>query len=149
MQDLVTFRSHASKSRVWKHLQQVLLCVFRLVVGGSSMFPPHAMHPPLLSSSCLFAQSFQGYSKWPSSWRHIVDLLCFAAPQAMSRTKRLDDELELSALLNLGSKRGSGNEIAARLKHVALNSALGNRRLDQATLSTLSGGISAQASPSW
>lgn len=60
-------------------------------------------------------------------------------PQAVSRTKRLDDELELSALLNLGSKRSSGNVVAVRLQQHALITALANRRLDSATIATLTG----------
>jgi len=54
--------------------------------------------------------------------------------------KWLEDELELNALHNPGSRRGSGNEKAALTQRSALSAALGGR-VDVAAMSTISGSI--------
>lgn len=52
--------------------------------------------------------------------------------------KWLEDELELNALHNSGSRRGSGNDKAALTQRTALSAALGGR-VEVAALSTISG----------
>lgn len=52
--------------------------------------------------------------------------------------KWLEDELELNALHNPGSRRGSGNEKAAGTQRAALSAALGGR-VEVAAMSTISG----------
>lgn len=52
--------------------------------------------------------------------------------------KWLEDELELNALHNPGSRRGSGNEKAALTQRAALSAALGGR-VDVAAMTTISG----------
>lgn len=59
-------------------------------------------------------------------------------PQVVSSVKWLEDELELNALHNPGSRRGSGNEKAAVTQRAALSAALGGR-VDIAAMSTISG----------
>lgn len=52
--------------------------------------------------------------------------------------KWLEDELELNALHNPGSRRGSGNEKAAITQRTALSAALGGR-VEVTAMSTISG----------
>lgn len=52
--------------------------------------------------------------------------------------KWLEDELELNALHNPGSRQGSGNEKAAVSQRTALSAALGGR-VDVGAMSTISG----------
>lgn len=47
--------------------------------------------------------------------------------QVVSSVKWLEDELELNALHNPGSRRGSSNEKAALSQRAALSAALGGR----------------------
>ena len=54
--------------------------------------------------------------------------------------KWLEDELELNALHNPGSRRGSGNEKAALVQRAALSAALGGR-VDLPAMTTISGGL--------
>lgn len=56
----------------------------------------------------------------------------------MSSVKWLEDELELNALHNPSSRRGSGNEKAALSQRTALSAALGGR-VDVSAMSTISG----------
>lgn len=56
----------------------------------------------------------------------------------MSSVKWLEDELELNALHNPGSRRGSGNEKAAISQRTALCAALGGR-MEVSAMSTISG----------
>lgn len=58
--------------------------------------------------------------------------------QVVSSVKWLEDELELNALHNPGSRRGSGNEKAAVSQRTALAAALGGRVLVSA-MNTISG----------
>jgi len=64
--------------------------------------------------------------------------LCFV--QVVSSVKWLEDELELNALHNPGSRQGSGNEKAALAQRTALSAALGGR-VDVASMTTISGGL--------
>lgn len=52
--------------------------------------------------------------------------------------KWLEDELELNALHNPGSRRGNSDEKAAVTQRAALSAALGGR-VDVAAMSTISG----------
>lgn len=52
--------------------------------------------------------------------------------------KWLEDELELNALHNPGSRRGIGNEKAAVTQRAALSAALGGR-IDVTAMGTISG----------
>ena len=56
----------------------------------------------------------------------------------MSSVKWLEDELELNALHNPGSRRGNGNENSAVGQRTALSAALGGR-VEVAAMSTISG----------
>lgn len=58
--------------------------------------------------------------------------------QVVSSVKWLEDELELNALHNPGSRRGSGNEKAAVTQRSALAAALGGR-VEVSAMSTISG----------
>lgn len=58
--------------------------------------------------------------------------------QVVSSVKWLEDELELNALHNPGSRRGTGNEKAAVTQRTALSAALGGR-VEVAAMSTISG----------
>lgn len=58
--------------------------------------------------------------------------------QVVSSVKWLEDELELNALHNPGSRQGSGNEKAAVSHRTALSAALGGR-VDVGAMSTISG----------
>lgn len=65
----------------------------------------------------------------------ISDEIC---DQVVSSVKWLEDELELNALHNPGSRRGSGNEKAAVSQRSALAAALGGR-VEVSAMSTISG----------
>lgn len=56
----------------------------------------------------------------------------------MSSVKWLEDELELNALHDPGSRRGNGNEKAAVNQRTALSAALGGR-MEVSAMSTISG----------
>ncbi|GER42249.1 phosphatidylinositol 4-kinase family protein [Striga asiatica] len=58
--------------------------------------------------------------------------------QVVSSVKWLEDELELNALHNPGSRRGSGNEKAAVTQRTALSAAVGGR-VEVSAMSTISG----------
>lgn len=60
--------------------------------------------------------------------------------QVVSSVKWLEDELELNALHNPGSRRGSGNEKAAVSQRAALSAALGGR-VDVGSMNTISGNL--------
>jgi hypothetical protein len=58
--------------------------------------------------------------------------------QVVSSVKWLEDELELNALHNPGSRRGNSNEKAAVGQRTALSAALGSR-VEVAAMTTISG----------
>ena len=58
--------------------------------------------------------------------------------QVVSSVKWLEDELELNALHNPGSRRGNGNENSAVGQRAALSAALGSR-VEAAAMNTISG----------
>lgn len=59
--------------------------------------------------------------------------------------KWLEDELELNALHNPGSRRGNGNEKAAVSQRAALSAALGGR-VEVAAMSSISGQLTSLSS---
>jgi PI4-kinase N-terminal region len=62
--------------------------------------------------------------------------------------KWLEDELELNALHNPGSRRGSGNEKAEVSQRAALSAALGGR-VEVAAMSSISGPFPLSVSLTW
>lgn len=58
--------------------------------------------------------------------------------QVVSSVKWLEDEMELNALHNPGSRRGNGNEKAAVNQRAALSAALGGR-VEVSAMSTIAG----------
>ena len=74
---------------------------------------------------------------------HYTEALLLYRPvfaQVVSSVKWLEDELELNALHNPGSRQGSGNEKAALAQRAALSAALGGR-VDVTAMTTISGGL--------
>lgn len=70
-----------------------------------------------------------------------MNSLCFMLGiQVVSSVKWLEDEFELNALHNPGSRHGSGNEKAAATQRNALSAALGGR-VDAGAMSTISGSL--------
>lgn len=68
--------------------------------------------------------------------------------QVVSSVKWLEDELELNALHNPDSRRGSGNEKVAVTQRAALSTALGGR-VDVASMNTISGYLIICTSAYW
>ncbi|XP_051147386.1 phosphatidylinositol 4-kinase alpha 1-like isoform X2 [Andrographis paniculata] len=84
-------------------------------------------------------QAVGGPYMWDSSWSSSVQRISHGTPPlVVSSVKWLEDELELNALHNPGSRRGSGNEKAALSQRTALYAALGGR-VDVSGMSTISG----------
>ncbi|XP_072972382.1 phosphatidylinositol 4-kinase alpha 1 [Typha angustifolia] len=90
-----------------------------------------------ISAVCL--QAVAGPYMWNSLWSVAVQHIAQGTPPlVVSSVKWLEDELELNALHNPGSRRGSGNEKAAVGQRAALSAALGGR-VEVAAMSTISG----------
>lgn len=84
-------------------------------------------------------QAVTGPYMWNTQWSSAVQLIAQGTPPlVVSSVKWLEDELELNALHNPGSRRGSGNEKAAGTQRAALSAALGGR-VEVAAMSTISG----------
>lgn len=84
-------------------------------------------------------QAVTGPYMWNTQWSSAVQRIAQGTPPlVVSSVKWLEDELELNALHNPGSRRGSGNEKAAGNQRVALSAALGGR-VEVAAMSTISG----------
>ncbi|KAL7118815.1 hypothetical protein ACP275_02G024800 [Erythranthe tilingii] len=84
-------------------------------------------------------QAVGGPYMWNSLWSSAVQRISQGTPPlVVSSVKWLEDELELNALHNPGSKRGSGNEKAAVTQRTALSAALGGR-VEVSAMSTISG----------
>nr|GMD90459.1 phosphatidylinositol 4-kinase alpha 1 [Ipomoea batatas] len=74
-----------------------------------------------------------------AQWSAAVKCISHGTPPlVVSSVKWLEDELELNALHNPSSRRGSGNEKAALSQRTALSAALGGR-VDVSAMSTISG----------
>ncbi|GLT58161.1 hypothetical protein SLA2020_310800 [Shorea laevis] len=91
------------------------------------------------SISDVALQAVGGPYMWNTLWSSAVQHIAQGTPPlVVSSVKWLEDELELNALHNPGSRRGSGNEKAAVNQRVALSAALGGR-VDVAAMNTISG----------
>ncbi|XP_031499033.1 phosphatidylinositol 4-kinase alpha 1 [Nymphaea colorata] len=93
----------------------------------------------LASMSALALQAVAGPYMWNGQWSMAVQRIAQGTPPlVVSSVKWLEDELELNALHNPGSRRGSGNEKAAAAQRAALCAALGGR-VEVAAMATISG----------
>ncbi|XP_062214806.1 phosphatidylinositol 4-kinase alpha 1-like isoform X1 [Phragmites australis] len=91
------------------------------------------------SISSIALQAVAGPYMWNSEWCVAVQRIAQGTPPlVVSSVKWLEDELELNALHNPGSRRGNGNEKAAVGQRTALSAALGGR-VEVAAMSTISG----------
>lgn len=91
------------------------------------------------SISGMALQAVSGPYLWNSQWSVAVQRIAEGTPPlVVSSVKWLEDELELNALHNPGSRRGSGNEKAAVGQRAALSAAL-RGRVEVAAMSTISG----------
>ncbi|KAE9586651.1 hypothetical protein Lal_00004922 [Lupinus albus] len=84
-------------------------------------------------------QAVNGPYMWNMEWSSAVQRIAQGTPPlVVSSVKWLEDELELNALHNPGSGRGSGNEKAALAQKAALSAALGGK-VDVPAMTTISG----------
>lgn len=84
-------------------------------------------------------QAVGGPYMWNAQWSSAVQRIAQGTPPlVVSSVKWLEDELELNALHNPDSRRGSGNEKVAVTQRAALSTALGGR-VDVASMNTISG----------
>ncbi|PSS29414.1 Phosphatidylinositol 4-kinase alpha 1 like [Actinidia chinensis var. chinensis] len=91
------------------------------------------------SMGIIALQAVGGPYMWNSQWSSAVQRISQGTPPlVVSSVKWLEDELELNALHNPGSRRGSGNEKAAVTQRTALSAALGGR-VEVAAMSSISG----------
>ncbi|OMO63448.1 hypothetical protein COLO4_32443 [Corchorus olitorius] len=91
------------------------------------------------SMGTIALQAVGGPYMWNSLWSSAVQRIAQGTPPlVVSSVKWLEDELELNALHNPGSRRGSGNEKAAVSQRAALSAALGGR-VEVGAMSTISG----------
>ncbi|XP_010255687.1 PREDICTED: phosphatidylinositol 4-kinase alpha 1-like isoform X2 [Nelumbo nucifera] len=91
------------------------------------------------SMTTMSLQAVVGPYMWNSVWSAAIQRIAQGTPPlVVSSVKWLEDELELNALHNPGSRRGSGNEKAAVAQRAALSAALGGR-VETAAMSTITG----------
>ncbi|KAG5577026.1 hypothetical protein H5410_057160 [Solanum commersonii] len=91
------------------------------------------------SMGAIALQAVSGPYMWSADWSSAVQRISQGTPPlVVSSVKWLEDELELNALHNPGSRRGSGNEKAAISQRTALCAALGGR-MEVSAMSTISG----------
>ncbi|KDP46231.1 hypothetical protein JCGZ_10071 [Jatropha curcas] len=91
------------------------------------------------SVGSIALQAVSGPYMWNAEWSSAVQCIAQGTPPlVVSSVKWLEDELELNALHNPESRRGSGNEKAAVTHRAALSAALGGR-VEIAAMSTISG----------
>ncbi|GAB2267297.1 Phosphatidylinositol 4-kinase alpha 1 [Dionaea muscipula] len=91
------------------------------------------------SIATIALQSVGGPYMWSTQWVSAIQRIAQATPPlVVSSVKWLEDELELNALHNPGSRRGSGNEKAATTQRTALSAALGGR-VEPGAMNTISG----------
>ncbi|CAA6664833.1 unnamed protein product [Spirodela intermedia] len=91
------------------------------------------------SVSIVALQAVTGPYMWNDRWSTAVKHIAPHTPSlVVSSVKWLEDELELNALHNPDSRRGSGNEKVASTQRAALSTALGGR-VEVAGMSTISG----------
>ncbi|KAF5727217.1 hypothetical protein HS088_TW22G00905 [Tripterygium wilfordii] len=91
------------------------------------------------SMGTIALQAVGGPYMWNTQWSSAVQRIAQGTPPlVVSTVKWLEDELELNALHNPGSRRASGNEKAALSQKAALSVALGGK-VDVAAMTTISG----------
>ncbi|KOM42251.1 hypothetical protein LR48_Vigan04g244900 [Vigna angularis] len=91
------------------------------------------------STGAISLQAVTGPYMWNVEWSSAVQRISQGTPPlVVSSVKWLEDELELNALHNPGSRQGSGNEKAALSQRAALSAALGGR-VDVTAMTTISG----------
>ncbi|KAJ9704831.1 hypothetical protein PVL29_003061 [Vitis rotundifolia] len=91
------------------------------------------------SMGALALQAVGGPYMWNTQWSAAVQRIAQGTPPlVVSSVKWLEDELELNALHNPGSRQGSGNEKAAVAQRAALSAALAGR-VEVTAMSTISG----------
>ncbi|KAM0028833.1 putative 1-phosphatidylinositol 4-kinase [Helianthus debilis subsp. tardiflorus] len=91
------------------------------------------------NTSAVALQAVGGPYMWNPQWSSAVQRISQGTPPlVVSSVKWLEDELELNALHNPGSRRGSGNEKAAVSQRTALSASLGGR-VDVGAMGTISG----------
>lgn len=91
------------------------------------------------SMSTISLQSVGGPYMWNGQWPSAIQRIAQATPPlVVSSVKWLEDEFELNALHNPGSRRGSGNEKAAATQRNALSAALGGR-VEAGAMNAISG----------
>nr|XP_043627333.1 phosphatidylinositol 4-kinase alpha 1-like isoform X2 [Erigeron canadensis] len=91
------------------------------------------------NTSAVSLQAVGGPYMWNSQWSSAVQRISQGTPPlVVSSVKWLEDELELNALHNPGSRRGSGNERVALSQRTALSASLGGR-VEVGAMSTISG----------
>ncbi|CAJ2642759.1 phosphatidylinositol 4-kinase alpha 1 isoform X1 [Trifolium pratense] len=91
------------------------------------------------STGAIALQAVNGPYMWNTEWSSAVNRIAQGTPPlVVSSVKWLEDELELNALHNPGSRQGSGNEKAALAQRTALSAALGGR-VDVTAMTTISG----------
>ncbi|GJT85403.1 phosphatidylinositol 4-kinase alpha 1 isoform X1 [Tanacetum coccineum] len=91
------------------------------------------------NTSAIALQAVGGPYMWNPEWSSAVQRISQGTPPlVVSSVKWLEDELELNALHNPGSRRGNGNEKAAVSQRTALSAALGGR-VEVGAMSTISG----------
>ncbi|PPS12529.1 hypothetical protein GOBAR_AA08088 [Gossypium barbadense] len=91
------------------------------------------------SMGTIALQAVGGPYMWNELWSAAVQRIAQGTPPlVVSSVKWLEDELELNALHNPGSRQGSGNEKAAVIHRTALSAALGGQ-VDVGVMSTISG----------
>ncbi|KAF8390317.1 hypothetical protein HHK36_024842 [Tetracentron sinense] len=135
------------------NVEPSLLKLFRnlwFYVALFGLAPPiQKNHPPTKSVSTILnsvgsmsavaLQAVCGPYMWNTQWSLAVQHIAQGTPPlVVSSVKWLEDELELNALHNPGSRRGSGNEKAALAQRAALSASLGGR-VEVAAMSTISG----------
>lgn len=129
-----------------------LLKLFRNLWFYIALFglaPPILTSPPTKSVSTslnsagsvgsVALQAVAGPYMWNMEWSSAVQRISQGTPPlVVSSVKWLEDELELNALHNPQSRRGSGNDKAAVTQRTALSAALGGR-VEVSAMSTISG----------
>ncbi|KAL1833745.1 phosphatidylinositol 4-kinase alpha 1 isoform X1 [Daucus carota subsp. sativus] len=108
----------------------------------TSQAPAKSVSTSLNSAGSVGSVSLQavaGPYMWNTEWSSAVQRISQGTPPlVVSSVKWLEDELELNALHNPQSRRGSGNDKAAVTQRTALSAALGGR-VEVSAMSTISG----------
>ncbi|XP_043705701.1 phosphatidylinositol 4-kinase alpha 1-like isoform X1 [Telopea speciosissima] len=108
----------------------------------NSQLPTKSISTTLNSVGSMSASALQavvGPYMWNSQWSLAIQRIAQGTPPlVVSSVKWLEDELELNALYNPGSRRGNGNEKAALAQRAALSAALGGR-VEVAGMNMISG----------